>query len=83
VYHATCQGQCSWSEFARAIFEGTETEVRLLPATSLDFPSPVRRPSYSALDNARLREQGLDVMPTWRESLSAYLDQLRESGALV
>ena len=82
VYHATCQGECSWNEFARAIFEETGTKVRLLTATSADFPSPVRRPSYSALDNARLREQGLDLMPTWQDSLSAYLDQLHESGEL-
>lgn len=79
VYHATCQGQCAWHDFARAIFEETRSEVVLKPATQLDFPSPVRRPGYSVLDNARLREQGLDVMPDWRESLRAYL---REIGAL-
>ena len=73
LYHATCQGECSWNEFAAAIFEETGTDVRLLPATSLDFPSAVRRPSYSVLNNVRLREQGLDVMPEWRESLRKYL----------
>jgi dTDP-4-dehydrorhamnose reductase len=82
LYHATCRGQCSWNDFAAAIFEETETAVRLLPATSVDFPSPVRRPSYSVLDNHRLREQELDVMPEWRESLRHYLDDLRSSGAI-
>jgi dTDP-4-dehydrorhamnose reductase len=74
VYHATCQGQCSWNEFAAAIFEETRTKTRLLPATNADFPSPVRRPSFSALDNHRLRQQGLDEMPDWRVSLRTYLD---------
>jgi len=82
LYHATCRGQCSWNDFAAAIFEETETPVRLLPATKIDFPSPVRRPSYSVLDNHRLREQGLDMMPEWRESLRHYLDDLRSSGAI-
>ena len=75
VFHATCQGECSWNEFASAIFEYSDTEVRLLPATSEDFPSPVRRPGYSALDNARLRELSLDVMPDWRAGLRQYLHE--------
>ena len=79
VYHATCQGQCSWNEFAAAIFEETKTNIRLLPATNVDFPSPVRRPSFSALDNCRLRELGLDEMPDWRVSLRTYLDELGTS----
>ncbi|HOD50981.1 MAG TPA: dTDP-4-dehydrorhamnose reductase [Candidatus Hydrogenedentes bacterium] len=72
VYHATSQGECSWFDFARAIFEETNTRVRLDKATSADFPSPVRRPDYSVLDNKHLREQGLDIMPGWRESLQEY-----------
>jgi dTDP-4-dehydrorhamnose reductase len=81
VFHATCQGECSWYAFAAAIFEETGTEVTLLPATSEDFPSPVRRPGYSALDNVRLRESDLDVMPEWRDGLRSYLAELRKDGA--
>ena len=76
VFHATCHGQCSWNEFARAIFDYTKSDVRLLPATQEDFPSPVRRPDYSVLDNARLRELGLDVMPDWRQALESYLEKI-------
>ena len=72
VYHATSQGECSWFDFAKAIFEETNTQVQLDEATSEDFPSPVRRPDYSVLDNKHLRDQGLDIMPDWRESLSEY-----------
>ena len=79
TYHATCQGQCSWNEFAAAIFEESGTEVNLLPATSIDFPSPVRRPSYSVLENANLQQQGIDIMPKWRDSLRSYLQQLQGS----
>ncbi|MCP4641217.1 MAG: dTDP-4-dehydrorhamnose reductase [bacterium] len=73
LYHATCQGACSWFEFAKAIFEETKTEVGLLEATQEDFPSPVQRPEYSVLDNTHLRAQGLDSMPDWREALCEYL----------
>lgn len=73
LYHATCNGQCSWYEFAKAIFEEAGVTVNLVPATSADFPSPVKRPSYSVLQNKHLQDQGLDIMPDWREALRAYL----------
>ena len=76
TYHATCQGACSWYDFARAIFEKTNTRATLVPATCADFPSPVRRPRYSVLDNARLRAQGLDQMPAWETALDEYLKSL-------
>jgi dTDP-4-dehydrorhamnose reductase len=73
LYHATCGGECSWHEFAQAIFEEAGIEVSLLEATQADFPSPVKRPDYSILENARLKAQGLDVMPHWRDALREYL----------
>ncbi|MFO7974570.1 MAG: dTDP-4-dehydrorhamnose reductase [Candidatus Hydrogenedentota bacterium] len=72
TYHATSQGECSWYDFAKAIFDETKTEVQLEKATSDDFPSTVQRPDYSVLDNKHLRDQGLDVMPAWREGLTEY-----------
>jgi dTDP-4-dehydrorhamnose reductase len=76
LYHATCNGQCSWYEFAQAIFEEKQTGTRLLEATATDFPSSVKRPDYSVLDNRNLRDQGLDIMPHWREALREYLTAL-------
>lgn len=76
LYHATCQGACSWYEFAQAIFEETKTEVELIEATRDDFPSPVRRPFYSVLENENLKSHQIDVMPDWRSALSEYLSSI-------
>jgi dTDP-4-dehydrorhamnose reductase len=73
LYHVTCGGACSWHEFARAIFDLCGVDAELREATTADFPSPVKRPRYSALDNKRLRDAGLDIMPPWREALASYL----------
>jgi dTDP-4-dehydrorhamnose reductase len=73
LYHASCNGECSWYEFAAAIFEETGTEVKLEKASQADFPSSVKRPDFSILENKRLKEQGLDVMPQWRDALREYL----------
>ncbi|MCX5757232.1 MAG: dTDP-4-dehydrorhamnose reductase [Candidatus Hydrogenedentes bacterium] len=73
LYHATCNGECSWHDFARAIFDETGTPANLLTASSKDFPSPVKRPDYSVLRNKHLQDQGLDIMPHWRDALRDYV----------
>jgi dTDP-4-dehydrorhamnose reductase len=72
LYHVSCEGQCSWYEFARKIFELEQFTVDLVPVTTSEFPSSVRRPPYSVLSKRRLRGHGI-VMPTWEDSLARYL----------
>jgi dTDP-4-dehydrorhamnose reductase len=74
LYHATNQGQCSWYEFAQAIFEFAGLKPNLLPTTVKNFASPIKRPSYSVLENAGLKKLGVDHLPPWRESLKHYFD---------
>ncbi len=73
LLHLTCEGSCSWHEFAREIFSTLEIETPLHEATVADFPSPVARPHYSVLANTRLAETGLAPMPHWREALHDFL----------
>ena len=81
LYHTTCQGACSWYDFAKAIFEETGTTVTLTPTTSEEFQSPVRRPAYSVLENKNAQSQGLDIMPSWRDALKDYLADVAENRA--
>jgi dTDP-4-dehydrorhamnose reductase len=73
LVHATAQGACSWYEFARHILQAANYQGRLSKADPGEFPAKVRRPKYSVLDNQVLRQQGLDIMPHWRDGLDAYL----------
>jgi dTDP-4-dehydrorhamnose reductase len=82
LYHATSSGQCTWHEFATAIFEEAGMDVVTEIATAADFPAKVRRPAYSVLDNRALRDRGLDVMPSWRDALKRYISALRLEGRL-
>lgn len=83
LYHATCGGCCSWHDFARAIFEEAGVDAGLTRTKTAAFQAPVRRPAYSALENARAAAQGLDIMPPWRDALRDYLEQrgVRARGA--
>ena len=79
LYHVTIAGQCSWLDFARAIFALAGVTPRLEPATATSA-ARARRPRYSVLAHARLAAMGADDLPSWREALAAYL---RERGRLA
>lgn len=74
TYHITNNGQCSWYEFAKSIFELSNMKVNLERTTSTEFPSTVRRPTYSVLQNKHLEEIGLDQMRNWHDALKAFLE---------
>lgn len=73
TYHATCQGHCSWYDFACEIFKQVNRSVRVVPVTTEEFPRPAKRPAYSVLDNYMLRMTVGDTMRFWQEALKAYL----------
>ena len=79
LYHCTSQGCCTWYEFAREIFRLAGIPVRVIPVTSAEYPRPARRPAFSVLDNLMLRVQGLDIMPTWKDSLAAHIEEIKEA----
>lgn len=73
IFHLTCEGECSWFEFARAIFDEMGITTPLVPVSSDEFPPSVPRPSYSVLDNAALRALGRPPLPHWRAALNAFV----------
>ncbi|AGB42121.1 dTDP-4-dehydrorhamnose reductase [Halobacteroides halobius DSM 5150] len=74
IYHVSNSGESSWYQFARKIFEYTETEIEVNPVTSQEFTRLATRPKYSVMQNYSL-EQGLDYkMRNWEEALKDYLN---------
>jgi dTDP-4-dehydrorhamnose reductase len=73
IWHAAAEGECTWAEFARAIFEeaGLPTRVREITTDELGRPAP--RPAYSVLRSDR---DGAPRLPHWREGLRACLGRL-------
>lgn len=79
VYHYSNEGVCSWYDFTKMIAEynGT-TECDIQPCHSDEFPSPVKRPSYSVLDKTKIKETfGVEV-PYWTDSLKKCINNLKD-----
>ena len=73
LYHLTNAGDCSWHEFARTIFDFAGLQPELTAVPSAAFPTKAKRPNYSVLDNQRLRNEGFEDLPHWRDSLRRYV----------
>ena len=77
LLHATDTGSTTRHGLARLVFELAGADpARVLPTTSDAFPTPASRPAYSVLDPASWTAAGLPLLPSWRDSLRACLQQL-------
>jgi dTDP-4-dehydrorhamnose reductase len=73
LWHLAADGDCTWAEFAEAIFEeaGLHCRVRRITAAELGRQAP--RPAYSVLRSER---SGAPQLPHWREGLRGCLERL-------
>ena len=78
VFHCGGGEPASWFSYARLIFEKAGIEADLQPTNEREYRTAARRPKFSALDNARMRECGVTPMPTLAEAVASYI-QARQS----
>lgn len=82
VYHWTDLGTASWYDFAVAIQDEAlrlgllEKEIPVNPIFSSQYPTPAKRPSYSVLNTAALREDLDTAGLHWRKALISMLKEL-------
>ena len=73
IWHVAAEGECTWAEFARAIFEEAGVHCRVREITTEELGRPAPRPAYSVLRSER---GGAPRLPHWREGLRACLERL-------
>ena len=78
IYHITNEGFCSWYEFAEEIFRFLDIKVNLMKISQSEFPSIVKRPRYSVIENKRLKSLGINKMRDWKDALHSYLIQRKK-----
>ncbi len=93
VYHYSNEGVCSWYDFTKMIQQivveigyyealplqgDIEGLCDVLPCYSNEFPSSVKRPSYSVLDKTKVKQTiGISV-PYWTDSLKKCIKNLKK-----
>lgn len=69
IYNFSHEGQCSWYDFAKKIFEINNISINLLPIPTTSFPTPAKRPAYSVLDKSKIKSIfGVEVK-NWEQIL--------------
>jgi len=83
IYNFTNEGQCVWFEFAQEIYAKAcalgilQNDCAVLPCTSAEFGSKVRRPEYSVLDKSKIKTALGIRIPDWKEALHLYLQSIK------
>ena len=78
IYHGTCEGQCSWYDFALEIFRLSGINIPVAAVTSEQFVRPAPRPKYSVLENKALNDLKMNNFRPWQLSLAEYLENLNK-----
>ncbi|MDQ3778598.1 MAG: dTDP-4-dehydrorhamnose reductase [Actinomycetota bacterium] len=72
VWHLAAEGDCTWAEFAEAIFDEAGLDCRVRRITTAEFGAPAPRPRYSVLRS----EKDAPRLPHWRDGLRDCLQRL-------
>ncbi len=76
IFHYSNEGVCSWYDFALSIFELSSIICEVKPIESKAYPTPAKRPHFSVLNKAKIKEQFEMTIPHWRDSLRECLEKL-------
>ncbi len=78
IYHATSEGEATWYEFAKYVFEHMNLDVNLQPCSTEEYPTPAKRPHNSVLENTHFKENGVFTFPDWHVAVDEYLELRNE-----
>jgi len=77
VYHYSNEGVASWYDFAKAIFEITNTKIVTNAIPTSAYPTPAKRPRFSVMDKTKLKNNlGIEI-PYWRNSLKEAISLIK------
>ena len=79
LYHYSNEGVCSWYDFAKTIFEQTNTPCIVSAIETKDYPTAAKRPHYSVLNKAKIKQSFNLSIPYWKDALQACLKKHQET----
>jgi len=76
IYHFSNEGVASWYDFAIEIMQQSGLKCRVLPIETKDYPTPAKRPSFSVMNKAKIKQTFNIAIPHWKESLEKCIEEL-------
>jgi len=80
IYHLSSNGKTSWYGFAEAIIAFSDVPKELSPVINAiktsEFPTKVKRPMNSLMDNSFLKTSLGIAMPDWKDSLKLAMNNI-------
>ena len=82
IYHYSNEGVTSWYDFTQMIAKiAGNTECDIQPCYSSEYPSPVKRPSYSVLDKKSFKDTFDIKVPYWVDSLEVCINNIKKNNS--
>lgn len=78
IYHYSNGGTVSWDGFAEAIFELSGKDVKIHPIATEAYPTAAKRPKYSVLDIAKIKQQLEPFIDSWEGRLKVAIKTLNK-----
>lgn len=77
IFHFSNDGVITWFDFAKEIGRQLQTNCDIQPTTTDNFPTPAKRPAYSAMDKGKIQQQYEVVLRPWKDSLQECMEKLK------
>lgn len=78
IYHFAGSPDTSWADFARAIFAQAGLACEVADISTVDYPTPARRPANSRLECTATETTFGVARPDWQAGLTAVLKELKQ-----
>ena len=78
IYHYSNEGVASWYDFAKAIMELGKIDCEVKPIETKDYPTAAKRPHFSVLNKAKIKNDFEIEIPYWRASLAQCISKLNQ-----
>ena len=78
IYHYSNEGVASWYDFAKAIMELGKIDCEVIPIETKDYPTAAKRPHFSVLNKAKIKNDFEIEIPYWRVSLAQCISKLNQ-----
>jgi len=78
IYNYSNEGVASWYDFAQEIMQMAKLTCKINPIETSQYPTPAKRPHYSLLNKAKIKNEfGIEI-PYWKDSLEECLRKIEK-----